>query len=668
MEDYDNKKQINSKQLIIRITISLLLGSIAVSIVFILYLKNIALHTLTKREAKKTSKLIFEVMKTKMLEGWNKQDLEKIIKRLDTLKYGLDIKSYRSQKVEELFGKDLIAEDKIKNDSNIAEVLKSGKEKLVVGKDDSMYFYYPMKVKKQCMACHHNTKVGDVNGVLYIHFLPNEISIPLYAIIFYFILFLIIFLALVLVVFYFILNNKIVAPLVNFTEQMQEIIKDGDFNKRVTIDTNIKEIGRLEFEFNNLLKQIKYYYKKMISQFYIDQMTNLPNLLALKRDIENCENQALAIFNINQFKNINNFYGYEVGDFILKSLAKVIKKLNSSDGKLYRISGDEFAWLKQGMINLYDLLELLEELEEYPFVYKDSEIHLSISCGIAQSDTRLIENATTALFKAKTNSKPFEIYDNTTHKDEKIEKIMYWTKELRIALKEDRILIYFQPIYNISKNKSTKFETLIRLRGEDGTIFSPAEFMQAAKLSRLYLRLTRKVVKKAFEYFKDKPYEFSINVSMDDIADVTNKNYIINMLKQFPQPQRVVFELLETEEIIEFELINDFAKKVHKCGAKLAIDDFGSGYSNYDYVIKLNVDFLKIDSSLIKNVDKDKQIAIVVESIINSSKKLGLKTIAEYVHSKSVMDKVKELGVDYVQGYYIDKPLSDVKECKVIKI
>jgi EAL domain-containing protein (putative c-di-GMP-specific phosphodiesterase class I) len=184
--------------------------------------------------------------------------------------------------------------------------------------------------------------------------------------------------------------------------------------------------------------------------------------------------------------------------------------------------------------------------------------------------------------------------------------------------------------------------------------------MDVAKLSRLYLKLTRRIIKKAFEYFKDKPYEFSVNVSMDDITDLPTKNYILDLLRNFPEPSRVVFEILETEEITEFNIVNAFATEVKSMGAKLAIDDFGSGFSNYDYIIKLNVDFLKIDSSLIKNIDTDEDIAIVVESIIYSAKRLGLKTIAEFVHSQEVMDKVKELGVDYIQGYHIDQPLSDI--------
>ncbi len=648
--------QISNRQLVIKITLSILLGSIFFGVIFSIYLKDIALNTLAQQDAKKTSELIFEVMKTKMQEGWGKEDLIKIMQRLNSVKDGLDIKAYRSQQVTELFGEDSISTEALKSNPKIQEAM-NGQETLVVGSDDSVRFYYPMKVKEECITCHYNTKVGDVNGVLDIYFPASEISIPLYKMIGYFILFLIFFLILVFIIFYFILNNKIVTPLVNFTSQIKNIIEENNIDKRIIVKTQIKEIGELGYEFNNLLNKIKYYYEQLISQFYNDSLTSLPNMLALKRDIEKIKVPTLILFNINQFRNINNFYGYEAGDSILVEFSKLLHDSNTTNEQFYRLSGDQFGWLKTEMVDLYELLELIEDLQSHAFVYKESEIYLSFSCGIAQSKERIIENAISSLYRAKKSSKPFEVYDDSMQENSKIEHNILWTQKLKNALNENRIIIYFQPILDVNLEKANKFETLVRLKDTDGTIYAPHNFMEVAKLSRLYLRLTRTIIKQAFEYFHDKPYEFSVNISMDDIVDVSTRNYIIDLLKKFPEPQRVVFEILETEEITELDLINSFVQEVKKLGAKLAIDDFGSGYSNYDYIIKLNVDFLKIDSSLIMNIDKDAKIAIVVDSIIKSAKQLGLKTIAEYVHSQEVLEKVKELGVDFIQGYHIDKPL-----------
>ena len=654
-------KLITNRQLVLRITLSLLVGSIVTAIFLSIYLKNVALETLVQKDAEKTSELIFEVMKTKMQEGWGKDDLRGIMKRLNTLKDGLQVNSYRSQKITELFGEDLDTVKALKSNKNLKKAMDSGEELLIVDRDDSVRFYYPIKVEQECITCHYNAQVGDVNGVLDIYFPASETSIPLHTMISYFILFLVFFLIIVFIIFYFILNKKIVAPLVDVTTQIKSIIEHTDMDKRITLKSQITEISQLGSEFNNLLDKIKYYYEKLILQFYVDQLTSLPNLLALQRDIEKSANPRLILININQFKNINNFYGYDTGDAILIAFAKLLTKHVSPSTVVYRMGGDEFALLKESAFNLDKLLNMINIFQNHAFNYKESEIYTGISCGVAEGKNRLIENVTSSLKKAKLGSKPFEVYDDSIQEDSKIKENIYWTQQLKDALKEDRIIIYFQPILDVHLEKAEKFEALVRLQGKDGTIHSPFKFMEVAKLSRLYLQLTRTVIKKAFDYFRDKPYEFSVNISIDDIVDLTTRNYIFELLEDFPEPSRVVFEILETEEVTEFTIVNDFAHYVKKLGAKLAIDDFGSGYSNYDYIIQLNVDFLKIDSSLIKNIDHDEKMEIVVESIITSARKLGLKTIAEYVHSQAVMEKVKELGVDFIQGYHIDKPLSSIE-------
>jgi len=144
---------------------------------------------------------------------------------------------------------------------------------------------------------------------------------------------------------------------------------------------------------------------------------------------------------------------------------------------------------------------------------------------------------------------------------------------------------------------------------------------------------------------------------MEDIVDSDMYDFILYKLKSSSASTRVIFEIVESEAIQDFTKIERFIKEIKRHGAKIAIDDFGDGYSNFSYLIKMNVDFLKIDGSLINNIDTDKNSYLVVQTIADFAKKLGIKTVAEFVHSSSIMDKVKEIGVDYSQGYYIDKPL-----------
>ncbi len=160
--------------------------------------------------------------------------------------------------------------------------------------------------------------------------------------------------------------------------------------------------------------------------------------------------------------------------------------------------------------------------------------------------------------------------------------------------------------------------------------------------------------------FKDKDAEFSINLSINDILEPQISEYLIMMLKRYGIGSKIVFEIVESEYIEKFEDVMAFITKVKKYDCKIAIDDFGTGYSNFEYLIKLKADYLKIDGSLIKNIDKDKNAYLVVSTIVDFSKKLGMKTVAEFVESEDIFKIVKELGVDYSQGYYFQQPQKDI--------
>ena len=156
-------------------------------------------------------------------------------------------------------------------------------------------------------------------------------------------------------------------------------------------------------------------------------------------------------------------------------------------------------------------------------------------------------------------------------------------------------------------------------------------------------------------------YEFSINLSFDDIVNHDIYNFILEIMQNSNMGGRVTFELLESEKVDDFEKIIQFFAEIRRYGCKIAIDDFGSGFSNFSYLTKINPDFIKIDGSLIKNIDIDKNSYIVVETIVEFAKKMGIKTVAEYVHSSTVLSIVKKIGIDYSQGYFVDKPMPTIE-------
>ena len=164
------------------------------------------------------------------------------------------------------------------------------------------------------------------------------------------------------------------------------------------------------------------------------------------------------------------------------------------------------------------------------------------------------------------------------------------------------------------------------------------------------------MIKKSFEMFKDKDLEFSVNLTIDDIKNEHIKEYIFDMLERYNIGHKVVFEIVESESIEDFEEVAKFISTVKDYGCKIAIDDFGTGYSNFEYLLKLKADFIKIDGSMIKDIDTNQDAQLVVSTIVNFAKKLGIKTIAEFVENESILTKVNELGIDYSQGYYFSKP------------
>ena len=155
--------------------------------------------------------------------------------------------------------------------------------------------------------------------------------------------------------------------------------------------------------------------------------------------------------------------------------------------------------------------------------------------------------------------------------------------------------------------------------------------------------------------------EFSVNLCIEDILSEKTTNYLYNKLENYPHPERIIFEITESQEIADYAIINKFIKYVKQYNVKIAIDDFGSGYANFEHILNIDTDYIKIDGSLIKNIHTDKNSKIITEAIINFSKKLNLQTIVEFVHNEEVQKIVKELGADYSQGFHLGVPSLTVK-------
>lgn len=651
---------ISNKTLIFRIILILIFTSIIAIFFSSIYIKRIALNNLGEDDAKKTSELIFEIINTKMQEGWGKEDLNIILNKLEHIREGLDVKSYRGEKVEQILGVHEKDKKIIKNDIMIQKALL-GEKQFLIEENGSIRYLYPIRVKQECITCHYNTKVGDVNGVLDIKYPPNEIKISLDMLIKYFLIFFIGFTTLCLAVLFFIVNNKIITPIVKFSDKINEIAHDANLSKKSDIKSNIKEINLLENNFNLLLEKIKYYYKELINNLFTDSLTSLPNIQKLKQDIENSEQNTLMIINIDSFKEINSFYGLKVGDEILIQVAKNLKELVDKDLTVYKLYSDEFAILSKKKLSSNYCKYIINTLNNRDYFYDNILIIIKSSMGVAhETKERIIEKSTVAVKNAKNKRSNYEEYQNSIMIQDEYKNHITWSNNIKEALEEQRVIAYFQPIKDLKTNQIKKYECLSRIVIED-KVYTPNLFIDISKKAKLYPAITKNIINKSFEYFKDKKdIEFSINYSVEDILNEKTNSYLFEMIKKYDIGSRLIIEILESEEIDDFEYINSFIKKLKEHKVKIAIDDFGSGYSNFSYILNLNVDYLKIDCSLIKNLDKDENSKVIVKTIIDFAKRVNLHVIAEMVHKKEIEDILIELDVDYVQGYYIGKPLNSI--------
>jgi len=404
---------------------------------------------------------------------------------------------------------------------------------------------------------------------------------------------------------------------------------------------------------------------QLLKRYFRDSLTNLPNLYQLRNDLQEHENATYILFNIDNFNLISDFYGYIVGDYILEVLAQTLAEIEHQNG-VYRINSNQFAMMLPEQMDFYSLKEyiqaLSDKLNNQIIEYHKTVIYVDITLASTSSRDHgdIFSKISMALNHALELNLPFWIYEDRMNFEKIYENNLNLSVKIRKAIENEQIVPYFQPIIENSTGDISKFECLSRLIDEDGIVLAPAEFLGVAKKIKVYSIVTKTIINKSFEIFKDIEYDFTINLAIEDIMNHEIYSFIVNKLRTSGIGHRVTFELLETEGIEDFKKISRFITEIKRFNAKIAIDDFGSGFSNFAYLAKIDVDYIKIDGSIIQDIDTNENSRIVTETIVEFAKKLGVKTVAEYVHSSTILAKVKALGIDFSQGYAIDKPQPDL--------
>lgn len=405
---------------------------------------------------------------------------------------------------------------------------------------------------------------------------------------------------------------------------------------------------------------------ELLDQYYLDQLTRLPNLNRLSEDLYNKKPKGLALIDISAFVDINNFYGAQIGNRVLEEFAELVEdSFATSSYSTYRIYSDIFAIVtnEENFHRFANQMHILQSrIDKHCFINEKEQIYLNTTIALSNSPTNIYENASMTLQHAKSEKITYLVYNESLGIEESIHSNLMWSANIRQAIDNDRIVPFFQPMYNNDTKIIDRFEVLMRLVDDKGAIISPYLFLPIAKKAGLYPKLTKIIIKKAFAYFYDKNYKFSINLSSEDILNNATRSFIYNQLAKFPQPQNVVFEIVESESIENYDTVISFIREVKQYGAQIAIDDFGTGFSNFHYLFKLNVDCIKIDGTIIKQMNTDRSAFLVAESIVEFANKLGISTVAEYVADENTFNTTNSMGINYSQGYYVAKPLDSIED------
>lgn len=401
-------------------------------------------------------------------------------------------------------------------------------------------------------------------------------------------------------------------------------------------------------------------------QNHIDHLTNVSNRFALMQYLKDIKHANVFLLNIDNFSNINNVYGLDFADKVLIEVARLIGIAKPTSTKLFRLNADEFILITPDIMSSKELAfiasSLISFFDQVDIIVDDIEIRISVSIGIAigLSDT-VLNHARIAIKELRKHKRgAYKIYDPKSAYIEKQQQNIYWIRKIKDAFMEENILSYYQAILNNKTNKIEKYECLVRIH-DDGIVIPPIRFLEASKLTGTLSLVTKTIIEKAFKKFSNTSYDFSINITSTDLHLEYLEDYLIKYVKKYNiHPSRVSLEILEDIDTLnEEDILKQLASLRYK-GFKIAIDDFGSQSSNFSRLLEFSPDYLKIDGAFIKNILTDKKSLIIVESIVHLCLRSGIKVIAEYVHSKEVQKKVKELGIDYSQGYYIGEPKEDI--------
>jgi diguanylate cyclase (GGDEF)-like protein len=403
--------------------------------------------------------------------------------------------------------------------------------------------------------------------------------------------------------------------------------------------------------------------KELKRHYITDQLTGLYNKTHLEDLLaQNKEGNTLILLNVDNFSIINHNFGFSIGDQFLESVATHLKKFQKNNFLLHRLQGDEFAFVCKG-VEIEKAIDLAKEIKAFSvnneFKCKLITLTLTFTFAINGSKTEdVLKNASLTMQETRQNSKnTIAVYTKNSLFEQQQKNNLKNIEEVKWCIREKSFQILFQPLQEIQTQKIRKYEALSRVIGRDGEIVMPNDFLPTLSITGLITKFTRIVIHKAFEKLSGTNYVITINITSQDLKE----NYLVTYLEKKREEfnidtSQVIIEILESVSTTnESEFIKQF-QDFKELGYRIAIDDFGTEHSNFARLLTFKPDFIKIDGSFIKNIVTDPNSKEIAKAITNFAHNIGCKVVAEFVADEDIYNTVKELNVDFAQGYYIRKP------------
>lgn len=461
-----------------------------------------------------------------------------------------------------------------------------------------------------------------------------------------------------------------------------KVIRHPDMPKKIFKElwSKIKDHKTFKGIIKNKRRDGSSYYVDATISPIIDLDGNIQEVIGIRHDITDVmnpkkqliadlsyiDNPILIFLQIANYDLFKEFYSETLMHTFEFELEQVILNYfpaNSNLKKVYNLSNGLFGFLKNETFNERELIaslkEVIEKFKEIGISFKETNYDIDICISFATEGNHILDDVYIGIQHGLKYKLPI-VYAINFHRRAQIEarNKLKSIGMIKNALSNNgSFTSFFQPIINNETNEIEKYESLIRLIDEEGNIISPYQFLDVAKKTGYYSDITELVINNSFKALEYTNKDISINLSSSDIENRHVRKLLWKLIRKKEHKGRIIFELLEDEEVNDFELVKNFILQSKLEGqVKIAIDDFGSGYSNYERLLDFQPDILKIDGSLIKNIVTDTYSRHVVESIIVFAKKQNIKTIAEFVVNEEVFDTIKDLGIDYSQGYYLGEP------------